>query len=105
VTLCDQPLVGREALERLVAARGDARTVVASTYAGTVGVPALFGAEHFTKLLALAGATGAKPLLASYGPGVTLVECPEAVLDVDVREDLARLDALVDPPPRPIDSD
>jgi len=92
VTLCDQPLVGTEALLRLVDAyREGGPRVVASSYGGGVGVPALFASELFDELSALEGNAGAKAVIARHAGEGRAVPCPEAELDVDTPEDLKRL--------------
>jgi molybdenum cofactor cytidylyltransferase len=98
VTLADQPLVGTAALQRLLAARHDARQpVAASRYAGTIGVPACFARAFFPLLRALEATQGCKPLLRAHASDVVLVDCPEAELDVDTPEDYACLLALRTP--------
>lgn len=89
---CDQPGVSPAALRWLVAAHSKFHTAaVASAYAGTVGIPALFARSALDKLEALVGDRGAKPLLESLGAGLTTVSCPDAALDVDTAADLDRL--------------
>ncbi|MBY0278526.1 NTP transferase domain-containing protein, partial [Candidatus Binatia bacterium] len=92
ITLADQPLVGPEALRRLLTARRDAgKAIAASRYAGTAGVPACFERALLPALLALDGATGCKPLLRAHADDTVLVDCPEAAQDVDTPADFARL--------------
>jgi molybdenum cofactor cytidylyltransferase len=89
---CDQPGVSPAALRWLVAAHAKAgAAAVASAYAGTVGIPALFARSELDKLEALVGDRGAKPLLESLGAGLTRVSCPDLALDVDTAADLGRL--------------
>ncbi len=103
ITLVDQPLIDDARLRRLIDAwlNADVRandrthaTIAAATYAGTVGVPALFGRAHFEALCALHGATGAASLLRAAGACLHRVPIPEAAVDVDTADDLDRLDAL-----------
>ena len=60
--VCDQPLVGPEALGRLCAAFRQAvdrpGAIAAAAYGGTVGVPAVFGRAHFPELCALPHGVG-----------------------------------------------
>jgi molybdenum cofactor cytidylyltransferase len=61
---CDQLALDTQILHRLIDAfDGEPRRIVASAYAGTVGIPALFGAGYFDRLGRLDGDRGAKPLL------------------------------------------
>ncbi|MCA9473658.1 MAG: nucleotidyltransferase family protein [Nitrospirales bacterium] len=64
--------------------------IVCSVYAGSRGVPAIFGRSSFGKLRELSGDRGAKALL--YDEHVPVVECPldHASIDVDTPEDLHR---------------
>lgn len=90
--LADQPLLDGAVLERLMAER--ARTgaaVVASAYAGTVGVPVLFGHERFARLLALEDGEGCKGCIVEEGPDAVRIPCPEAAVDLDTPEDYGRL--------------
>ena len=57
-------------------------------YAGTVGVPAVFGPAAFPALLALDPAAGAKRLLG--GDDVVPVDLPAAAVDVDTPADYRR---------------
>jgi molybdenum cofactor cytidylyltransferase len=90
--LCDQPLVTREIIARLVAAhRETGRSIVASRYGGSYGVPALFGKVHFAELTTLKGAAGAKQVIQKHLPKVHLLPFPEGEIDIDTPDDLARL--------------
>ena len=91
VTLADQPLVDGPALERLMSAFGDDRRIVASAYQGTIGVPAIFGKEHIPDLLQLTGDKGAGAWLRQRPDELTLVPLSAAAVDIDTREDTARL--------------
>ena len=90
--LCDQPFVTREIIARLVAAhRETGRSIVASRYGGSYGVPALFGKGHFAELTTLEGDAGAKQIIQRHLPKVHLLPFPEGEIDIDTPEDLARL--------------
>ena len=94
LTLCDQPLVGAEALGRLVAAlaaAGREDAIAAAAYEGTVGVPVLFGRAYFEALRALPEEAGAKGLLRRLADKVVAVPMPEAAVDIDTREQFERL--------------
>ena len=85
--LCDQPAVSPELLAMLQAAhRADPEAVVACGYGGTLGVPTLIPARHFSRLLALAGDEGARALLREGG--AVAVPFPEGEADVDGPEAL-----------------
>ena len=88
--VCDQPHVTAELLQRLMARAKEAETtIVASHYANTLGVPALFDRVHFPELLALTGDVGAKSLFTRHKDEVAAVEFPRGVIDIDAAEDLA----------------
>ena len=91
VTLADQPFVDAAALRRLITAFDDERRIVASAYDDTIGVPAVFGREHFGDLMRLTGDRGAGSWLRSRQDEVTRVPLHTARLDIDRPSDLARL--------------
>ncbi len=70
---------------------GDEREIVASAYANTRGVPALFGSACFEKLGALTGDQGARKLLDDPQFEVQHVEFIDAAMDIDTVADLASL--------------
>jgi molybdenum cofactor cytidylyltransferase len=86
--LCDQPLVGPETIERLIAAHAaERKPIVASRYNFTFGVPALFGREIFDELMTLEGDAGAKSVIKKHlKEKVAFVDAPEAALDIDTME-------------------
>ena len=93
--LCDQPFVTREIIAALVAAyRETGCSIVASRYGESYGVPALFGRAHFAELTALEGATGAKQIIQKHLPKVHLLPFPKGKIDIDTREDFARLQSM-----------
>lgn len=92
ITVCDQPAVTAAHLRALVAAwRSTGSSILASSYAGTQGVPALFAATHFPELRQLQGDRGAGPLLGCHAESVHLIPLPGGELDIDTPADLTRL--------------
>lgn len=92
VLLADQPLVTAEHLAALIERwSGDAREIVATAYADTSGVPALFASGTFDKLSALCGDQGARKLLLDPEFVVQQVEFEAAAIDIDTVADLASL--------------
>lgn len=90
LTLVDQPAVGPELLDRLIAALGGAPAgLVAAEYGGTIGAPALFARRHFAALLALSGDRGGKAILVAHGAAVVAIPFPEGVFDIDTPADLS----------------
>ena len=94
IALADQPLVGPEAVRRLIAAYRAGASVAVAAYAGKPRNPVLIAREHWAAVTGLAtGDTGARPFLRAHPELVTLVDCdgtgsPD---DVDTPEDLARV--------------
>jgi len=94
IALADQPLVGPEAVRRLVTAYQNGASVAVAAYHGQPRNPVLIAREHWPAVLALAtGDTGARPFLRAHPELVTLVECGDTGSpdDVDTPEDLARV--------------
>lgn len=90
--LADQPLVTAADLDRLIAAwHADPGHAVASRYAGTGGVPAIFPASDFDALRGLTGERGAQALLRAHGRELRLVDCAHAATDIDRPADLEEL--------------
>jgi molybdenum cofactor cytidylyltransferase len=94
VMLCDQPLVSSAHIAALAFAFAAGKgSIVATRYAGTAGVPALFSRAHFAALKELSGDEGAKKLLTQHRDTVYTVQNESAAVDIDTADDLARLDA------------
>jgi CTP:molybdopterin cytidylyltransferase MocA len=97
VLLGDQPFVGADAVERLVAAFAEGTKVAVATYGGKRRNPVLFSREVWPLLEAeLAGDEGARSVLRRHPELVVEVPC-EGVgdpADVDTREDLRRLEEM-----------
>lgn len=97
IALADQPLVGAEAVRRLIAAYRDGATVAVAAYDGKPRNPVLIAREHWGSVLELAtGDTGARPFLRAHPELVRLVECGDtgSPYDVDTPEDLAWVEGV-----------
>jgi len=93
ILACDQPRLSAEHLRGLIeifAVQGEA-SIVASTYAGVRGIPAVFPREVFADLLALSGDKGARSLL--MHPPCPLIALPfeGGEVDIDQPDDLEQL--------------
>jgi molybdenum cofactor cytidylyltransferase len=91
VMLVDQPNVDATSLRRLIDAwRTRPGVPAAARYAGRAAVPAILPRRLWSMLRTLDGDAGARTLLRD-APALTLVDMPEAELDVDTVKDLAHL--------------
>jgi CTP:molybdopterin cytidylyltransferase MocA len=96
VALADQPLVGAEAVARLIAAYRDGASVAVAAYHGQPRNPVLLAREHWAEVIATAtGDQGARTFLRTRPELVTLVECGDTGRpdDIDTPADLARIAA------------
>ena len=99
VALADQPLVGAEAVARLIAAYRDGASVAVAAYDGQPRNPVLLAREHWAEVAATAtGDQGARTFLRARPDLVTLVECGDTGRpdDIDTPADLARITAFRD---------
>jgi CTP:molybdopterin cytidylyltransferase MocA len=100
IALVDQPLVGAEAVRRLIAAYAAGAGIAVATYDGTPRNPVLIAREHWPGVAAMAvGDAGARPFLRAHPELVTPVECGDTGSpdDLDTRSDFDRLASLVPP--------
>jgi len=94
VALADQPLVGAEAVSRLIAAYQAGASVVVAAYDGRPRNPVLLAREHWPEVIAMAtGDQGARAFLRARPGLVTLVECGDAGRpdDIDTPADLEHI--------------
>ena len=90
ILLADMPFVTRDHLDRLIAAFAESGGTVASVRDGQAMPPAIFPVGAFQSLIALAGDSGARKLLAE----AMLVAGKDPVLvDIDTQADLAHANA------------
>jgi|SRR4028119_2472151 molybdenum cofactor cytidylyltransferase len=92
IALCDQPFVSSRTLDRIVEGfHLTSKPIVASEYAGTLGVPVLFSRPLFSKLMDLKNTEGAKQLIKKHIHEVCSVPFPEGAIDIDTPEDYEQL--------------
>ncbi len=91
--LSDQPLITEEHLQKLITQFYiDKRsTIIATGYAETQGVPAIFDKSLFPVLQNLPGNKGAQWLFKTYSEQVSVVPFEGAAIDIDTQEDYDRL--------------
>jgi molybdenum cofactor cytidylyltransferase len=82
--VCDQPFVTPVLLLDLINEQQKSRKpIVASAYAGTLGIPALFDKSLFPQLLDLQGDTGARRIIQQYSGEVASVTFEKGAYDID----------------------
>jgi molybdenum cofactor cytidylyltransferase len=82
--VCDQPAVDAQAIVRLIRLRKRTKKdSIASSYANTLGVPALFARSFFCELLSLGDRAGAKSIILRNRERVVQVPFPEGKTDID----------------------
>lgn len=89
--VCDQPALTAEHLRAMLARhRAHPLPIIASAYAGRVGVPVLTPAAQFNNLLALQGDQGARAILRTGNAMVEEIPLARGEWDIDTLDDLAR---------------
>lgn len=92
VIACDQPLVDGAVIRALTdQQRASGKPIVASSYANTLGIPALFDRSCFAALLQLPEDSGAKPIIEARLAEVATVAFEGGAIDIDTPADLQRL--------------
>jgi len=91
---CDQPRLTAGHLRALLQAFAEqsAPSIVASAYAGVLGIPAVFPRQVFADLGALRGDKGARTLLVKPPCPLASVPFPGGEVDIDEKADLAQLE-------------
>jgi nicotine blue oxidoreductase len=93
IALADQPLVGPEAVRRLIVAHARFARVAVATYDGKPRNPVLIARDLWKEVADMAtGDTGARAFLRAHPELVTLVECGDTGSpdDIDTPADLER---------------
>ena len=94
---CDQPFVEASIVRKLIDVHEKTeKPIVASSYANTLGIPALFARSKFEALRALPATAGAKGLITTQPDDVASIAFEEGALDIDTTEDFERLRANYD---------
>jgi molybdenum cofactor cytidylyltransferase len=89
---CDQPFVNAATLRQLIQLHLETgKTIVASAYADTLGIPTLFDRSCFADLLQLRGDSGAKGIILTRRHDVTPFNFPAAAIDIDTAADYEKL--------------
>jgi molybdenum cofactor cytidylyltransferase len=86
--VCDQPFVDARVIKGLIELRQKTnKSIVASAYSGTLGVPALFNRSCFQELLALGDDTGAKSIIMRNRERVAEFPFPQGEIDINTVAD------------------
>ncbi len=94
---CDQPMVSRAIIRELIEARErSGKPIVASSYANTVGVPAIFDRSCFEALVTLPDDAGAKRVIEARLDEVEQFLFEDGAIDIDTPADLQRFLSRVD---------
>lgn len=94
---CDQPLLSRETVERMVRAfLAEPQLIYRLAHEGTPGNPIIFPKEHFPALRELPQDKGGAYVAKSFPQQVRLIEAasPMELKDIDTPEDLALLEEI-----------
>lgn len=95
ILVCDQPFVNADIVNKLFSMHKiSGKSLVASAYGNTFGVPVLIGQKYFDQLYSLSGKQGAKKLLASNPHDFTTINFEGGTLDIDTIDDYKLLNKL-----------
>ncbi len=90
---CDQPFVTVAVLAQIIQLRlTSGKSIVASAYAKTLGIPALFDRSCFPDLLRLKEDSGAKKIILARPHDVVSFDFPAGEIDIDTATDYEKLD-------------
>jgi molybdenum cofactor cytidylyltransferase len=89
---CDQPFLDASVIGSLIETQEKSgKPIVASSYASTLGVPALFHRSCFESLLALPDDSGAKMLIESRSAEVARIKFEKGAIDIDTPGDFEQI--------------
>ena len=92
IMVCDQPFVSAELLNKMFATQQETgKPVIAATYDGVKGTPALFHQTMFSALMELKGDKGARKFLEQHPEWIETIPFPEGKLDIDTETDYENL--------------
>lgn len=87
ILAADQPFVSASMIRELISREA---AIIASSYANTIGIPAVFATTCFDALQALPDNSGAKPVIEQHRDDTIVVSLPAAEIDIDTRADYDR---------------
>lgn len=85
----DMPFVNAEVINKLIktAREFPEKTIIASKYAGTLGIPVLYKKERFEDILDMKPEHGAKQFFNKYLDEIVTVDFDLGAIDLDTKED------------------
>lgn len=88
ISVCDQPFLSTTLFNSLKESRfHTGKGIIASAYAGTLGVPVLFDKKYFTALEQVEESEGAKKLIHRFTDDLAHVDFEAGSIDIDTEED------------------
>ncbi len=92
IAVADQVFITSKVFESLVEKQAKTgKNIIASSYAQTVGTPALFNKKYFDQLISLNGDTGAKNILMQHPDDTETITFEEGNIDIDTETDYNNL--------------
>ncbi len=92
IMLCDQPFIDSDLINQLIAeSEKSEKGIVACTYGGAIGTPALFNRKYFGDLQGLKENAGAKALFWQYSADLQTINFPSGETDIDTQLDYINL--------------
>ncbi|TDQ11049.1 nucleotidyltransferase family protein [Pedobacter metabolipauper] len=92
IAVADQVFITHAIFEKLVAQRElNGKSMVASSYAQTIGSPVLFNKKYFHQLLSLTGNHGAKHILKQHPDDIDTIAFELGHIDIDTETDYTNL--------------
>jgi molybdenum cofactor cytidylyltransferase len=85
----DMPFVNAEVINKLIktAREFPEKTIIASKYAGTLGIPVLYKKERFEDILDMKPQQGAKQFFNKYQDEIVTIDFDLGAIDLDTKED------------------
>jgi molybdenum cofactor cytidylyltransferase len=88
ISLCDQPLLSSVVFDGLIDTfASSGKSIVASEYDASPGVPVLFARKHFSELAALQGDSGARKIIQSHREDAAFVQFVGGSIDLDTPDE------------------
>lgn len=91
IVVCDQPLLRTSHLDKMIFHfNPNEKSIIASCYNKTIGVPAVFDKQHFPDLLEIDNHQGAKKIIHNNVEKMFSVDFPGGETDLDTPDDYTR---------------